>query len=65
MDDFTRRHLQHYADQIVWEDERSAFIAYVERSLKDDPTLADMGWPSMYRAFTKGAAANAIEAGLA
>ena len=65
MDAFTRKHLQAYADRIAWEDEREAFIGYVERSLADDPTLADMGWPVFYQGFVKAAAANAIASGLA
>lgn len=65
MDEWTRNHLNEWTDQIAWEDERVAFVSYVERSAEDDPTITDIGWPSLYSAFLKGAAANAIAGGLA
>jgi hypothetical protein len=53
MDDFTRSHLMTYTDAVVWPDEREAFLAYVERSVADDPTVVDIGWPSLYHGWQR------------
>jgi hypothetical protein len=58
MDDFTRRHLDAYI-ATIWEDEREAFERYAIESLELDPTLVDLGWPSLYRAFLKTEACKA------
>lgn len=60
MDAWTRNHLQEYADRVAYDDEREAFIAYVERSVEDDPTIVDMGWPILLEGFRKGTWAAAL-----
>lgn len=51
VDAFTLRHLDEYVDATLWADEADAFTVWARAALADDPTLADMGWPSLYRAW--------------
>jgi hypothetical protein len=53
IDRFTLRHLGAYIAEYVWADEQDAFAAWALIQLADDPTLADYGWPSLYKAFQK------------
>lgn len=49
LDAFTIRHLAAYVAEAVHENDRDAFSAWALETLNDDPTLADLGWPSLYR----------------
>ena len=51
-DAFTLRHLAYYVDESVWDDEREAFMSWVLAQLADDPTVADVGWSSLYRSWS-------------
>ena len=53
MDDFTRRHLQEYADHVAFDDEREGFLEYAEQALAEDPDLADYGWPSLFEEYRR------------
>jgi hypothetical protein len=49
MDQFTFDHLVAWMDSAVRDEYRSAFLAWVVDQVEDDPTLADLGWPALYR----------------
>ena len=51
VDAFTVRHLSEYAAVCCWPGEADAFTAWALDQLAEDPTLADMGWPALYRAW--------------
>lgn len=52
MDDFTWSHLLTWTDDVVYDDQRDAWLDWVSTTLADDPTLADLGWPSLYRSWS-------------
>lgn len=51
MDDFTFNHLHEWATDHVYDHELFDFMGYANTAINDDPTLVDVGWPSIYRTF--------------
>jgi hypothetical protein len=51
IDSYTIAHLAAWVDSAVWEDEAEDFTRWALEQIEDDPTLADYGWPSLYRAY--------------
>jgi len=48
-DTFTVNHLDAYIEATCFEDEREGFRAFALAQIEDDPTLLDIGWPTLLR----------------
>ena len=46
---YTLRHLDEYVDRVIWNDEADAFTVWAREQLREDPTLAELGWPMLYQ----------------
>ena len=51
MDTFTLDHLADWCQENAWDDEALKFESWAIEQVNNDPTLADYGWPSLYRSF--------------
>ena len=51
VDAFVLRHLDEYVDSVLYNDEADAFTVWARAVLRDDPTLADIGWPHLYQSW--------------
>ena len=49
LDDFTVHHLNEYIKECVWPHDTDAFRTWVYAEVLEDPTVVDLGWPSLYR----------------
>ncbi len=48
MDEFTRKHLEAWADRTLYDDERDAVLAAMIALYIDDPAYwAELGWPAL------------------
>ena len=53
MDAWLEDHLQTFITEYVWFEHWSSFSEYAHAEYEYDPTIIELGWPSLYRAFQR------------